>query len=58
MTGVNLGAYGRDLGLSNGLVALVVDLLAGTDLPRLRLSSLEPWDVDKAFFELWKSPRL
>ncbi|MEE8390740.1 MAG: tRNA (N(6)-L-threonylcarbamoyladenosine(37)-C(2))-methylthiotransferase MtaB [Anaerolineae bacterium] len=58
LTGVNLGAYGRDLGLSNGLVALVVALLAHTGLPRLRLSSLEPWDLDEAFFELWENPRL
>jgi threonylcarbamoyladenosine tRNA methylthiotransferase MtaB len=58
LTGVNLGAYGRDLGLSNGLAALVGALLARTGLPRLRLSSLEPWDLDEAFFELWQNPRL
>jgi threonylcarbamoyladenosine tRNA methylthiotransferase MtaB len=58
LTGVNLGAYGRDLELSNGLTALVTALLAHTDLPRLRLSSLEPWDLDGALFKLWESPRL
>jgi len=58
LTGVNLGAYGRDLGLPNGLYALVETLLAHTDLPRLRLSSLEPWDLDEAFFRLWETPRL
>jgi threonylcarbamoyladenosine tRNA methylthiotransferase MtaB len=58
LTGVNLGAYGRDLGLPGGLYGLVETLLARTDLPRLRLSSLEPWDLDESFFELWKSPRL
>jgi len=58
LTGVNLGAYGRDLGLSKGLVSLIVALLAHTDLRRLRLSSLEPWDLDEAFFELWENPRV
>jgi threonylcarbamoyladenosine tRNA methylthiotransferase MtaB len=58
LTGVNLGAYGRDLGLSNGLYALVETLLTHTDLPRLRLSSLEPWDLDEAFFRLWENARL
>ncbi|MEA3340203.1 MAG: radical SAM protein, partial [Chloroflexota bacterium] len=33
-------------------------LLAHTDLPRLRLSSLEPWDLDEGFFSLWENPRL
>jgi threonylcarbamoyladenosine tRNA methylthiotransferase MtaB len=58
LSGVNLGAYGRDQELPNGLRALVESLLHHTDLPRLRLSSLEPWDLDDAFFRLWESPRL
>jgi len=58
LTGVNLGSYGRDLGLPDGLHTLVETLLIQTDLPRLRLSSLEPWDLDEAFFGLWKNPRL
>jgi threonylcarbamoyladenosine tRNA methylthiotransferase MtaB len=58
LTGVNLGAYGRDLELSGGLRALVRVLLADTDLPRLRLSSLEPWDVDEGFLRLWEDERL
>jgi threonylcarbamoyladenosine tRNA methylthiotransferase MtaB len=58
LTGVNLGAYGRDLELPGGLPTLVEALLADTDLPRLRLSSLEPWDVPEDFFRLWEDPRL
>ena len=58
LTGVNLGSYGRDLGLSNGLTRLVDTVLAHTDLPRLRLSSLEPWELDAAFFRLWEDSRL
>ncbi|MGD9030285.1 MAG: tRNA (N(6)-L-threonylcarbamoyladenosine(37)-C(2))-methylthiotransferase MtaB [Anaerolineae bacterium] len=58
LTGASIGAYGRDLGLSGGLRTLVETLLVKTDLARLRLSSLEPWDIDRAFFELWIDPRL
>jgi threonylcarbamoyladenosine tRNA methylthiotransferase MtaB len=58
LTGVNLGAYGRDWGLSTGLAGLVVALLDRTSLPRLRLSSLEPWDLDEGFFDLWENTRL
>ena len=58
LTGVNLGAYGRDLGMLGGLRALIEVLLAYTNLKRLRLSSLEPWDVDGNFFQLWENPRL
>lgn len=58
LTGVQLGSYGHDLGDSNGLVHLVQAILADTDVPRLRLSSLEPWDLSAAFFLLWENPRL
>jgi threonylcarbamoyladenosine tRNA methylthiotransferase MtaB len=58
LTGVNLGVYGRDLGQSGGLWELIQALLTDTDLPRLRLSSLEPWDVDEGFLRLWEDGRL
>jgi threonylcarbamoyladenosine tRNA methylthiotransferase MtaB len=58
LSGVHLGAYGHDQGDPTGLAHLVRAILADTDLPRLRLSSLEPWDLDAAFFELWQNPRL
>jgi len=58
LTGANLGAYGRDLGLPDGLRALIEALLTHTDLARLRLSSLEPWDLDEDFFSLWENTRL
>ncbi|GAB4525202.1 MAG: tRNA (N(6)-L-threonylcarbamoyladenosine(37)-C(2))-methylthiotransferase MtaB [Anaerolineae bacterium] len=56
LTGVHLGSYGHDWGSS--LVALVRALLAETAIPRLRLSSLEPWDLSAEFFDLWENPRL
>ncbi|MGD8969382.1 MAG: MiaB/RimO family radical SAM methylthiotransferase, partial [Anaerolineae bacterium] len=58
LAGASLGAYGRDLGLPGGLRTLVETVLAKTDLARVRLSSLEPWDIDQTFFELWRDPRL
>lgn len=58
LTGVHLGSYGHDRGARNGLMQLVRALLAATDMPRLRLSSLEPWDIAPDFFALWDDPRL
>jgi len=58
LTGVHLGSYGQDLGDSSGLRELVATLLSHTDIPRLRLSSLEPWDIDAGFFSLWEDRRL
>ena len=58
LTGVHLGSYGHDQGRPDGLRELVAALLADSDIPRIRLSSLEPWDIDEAFFSLWANPRL
>ena len=63
LTGVNLGAYGHDLATQDDLVTLIVALLADTDLPRLRLSSLEAWDIGldrdgMRLFRLWENARL
>lgn len=58
LTGVHLGSYGHDAGNRDGLVHLVQAILMDTDIPRLRLSSLEPWDLSPGFFDLWQNPRL
>ncbi len=58
LTGVHLGSYGHDFGDTNGLIHLIQALLADTDVPRLRVSSLEPWDLSPEFFDLWTNPRL
>lgn len=58
LTGVHLGSYGHDLEQPRGLSDLVRMLLSKTRVPRLRLSSLEPWDLDAGFFDLWADPRL
>jgi threonylcarbamoyladenosine tRNA methylthiotransferase MtaB len=52
LSGINLGRWGRDLpheaNAPTSLAALVRAILQQTNLPRLRLSSIEPmdWDVD------------
>lgn len=61
LTGVHVGGYGRDLG--TGLGQLVEDILAETAVarpsaPRLRLSSIEPWDLEPSLLRLWENPRL
>lgn len=56
LTGVHLGSWGHDLGMH--LRDLIQAILRETDAPRLRLSSLEPWDLDANFFSLWDDSRL
>ncbi len=56
LTGVHLGGYGSDLGCS--LAELLRTLLEETEIPRIRLGSLEPWELSEAFFELFQNPRL
>jgi threonylcarbamoyladenosine tRNA methylthiotransferase MtaB len=55
LTGVHLGSYGRALAGSErtDLKALVAAILTETEIPRLRLSSLEPWELADGFFDLW-----
>lgn len=56
LTGVHLGSYGRDLAGDErtDLKALVAAILTETEIPRLRLSSLEPWELANGFFDLWQ----
>jgi len=56
LTGVHLGSWGQDF--SHHLRDLVEAILRETDVKRLRLSSLEPWDLDEDFFSLWADTRL
>ena len=56
LTGVHLGSWGQDFG--KHLRDLIKAILSETDVPRLRLSSLEPWDLNADFFSLWQDKRL
>jgi len=64
LTGVHLGSWGYDLSSSHNagpgmhLTDLIKAILRETDTPRLRLSSLEPWDLTSEFFSLWSNHRL
>ncbi len=60
LTGVDLTSYGRDLDGKPTLGRLVAELLAAVpELPRLRLSSLDPAAIDPELFALLASePRL
>ncbi len=55
LTGVHLGAYGRDASAAEAgdLKTLVAAILTHTGIARLRLSSLEPWELAPGFFDLW-----
>ncbi len=55
LTGVHLGGYGSDRG--SNLSWLITAILEETDIPRLRLGSLEPWDLPESFFQLFQNPR-
>ncbi len=56
LTGVHLGAFGRDLPgrQQTDLKELTAAILTDTDVARLRLSSLEPWELADGFFDLWQ----
>lgn len=55
LSGINLGRWGRDLDPQSSIrtfAALVRTILEQTDLPRLRMSSIEPMDWDAALIGL------
>lgn len=58
LSGVNLGSWGHDFDQPDHLRHLIEEILNRTSIPRVRLSSLEPWDLDHDFFDLWSNPRL
>jgi threonylcarbamoyladenosine tRNA methylthiotransferase MtaB len=66
LTGVHIGAYGRDSAANAPLPAergwslarLVRAILAEPATMRLRLSSVEPWDLDDDLLDCFGHPRL
>jgi threonylcarbamoyladenosine tRNA methylthiotransferase MtaB len=58
ISGVHLGSWGHDFQPRAHLRDLVWALLDEGGYERLRLSSLEPWDLDEDFFDLFEDPRL
>lgn len=58
LSGVNLGAWGRDLGEGETLADLISYLLQNSRVERVRLSSIEPWDMGEGFLDLWQDRRM
>lgn len=56
ITGVHLGGYGSDI--NSNLLTLVEAIIRQTEIPRIRMGSLEPWDLPDGFLALFKNPRL
>ena len=57
LTGTQLISYGFEYGNTN-LQQLVETILLKTNIPRIRVSSLQPQIIDRQFLNLWKSERL
>ena len=59
LSGINLGAYGRDLAPRASLAKVIQCVLKETSLERLRFSSIEPQDVTEDFVaQAAASPRI
>lgn len=58
LTGVHLASWGQELTPRQTITDLVAGVLRESSVPRVRLSSLEPWDLDERFFDLFSNPRL
>ncbi len=58
LCGVQLGSWGAELQPRMALADLLRAMLMGTSIPRIRLSSLEPWSVTPELLELWVDERL
>ncbi|HEV2856607.1 MAG TPA: tRNA (N(6)-L-threonylcarbamoyladenosine(37)-C(2))-methylthiotransferase MtaB [Thermoanaerobaculia bacterium] len=55
VTGVQISAYRWE---DVRLAGLIRALLAETEIPRLRLTSIAPWDLDDRLLDLWQDRRL
>ncbi|MGZ3644711.1 MAG: tRNA (N(6)-L-threonylcarbamoyladenosine(37)-C(2))-methylthiotransferase MtaB [Ktedonobacteraceae bacterium] len=58
LTGIHLGDYHPDTDKKRDLGDLISALLHDTDIPRIRVSSLEPEDFRLEWLELWENPRM
>jgi threonylcarbamoyladenosine tRNA methylthiotransferase MtaB len=57
LTGTQLGTYGFDLEGVN-LLTLLESILAETKVDRIRVSSLQPQEINRELLEAWENPRL
>ena len=56
LTGVHVGGYGSDI--KSNLQDLLQTVLLDTDIPRVRLGSVEPWDLPDGFFTLFENRKM
>ena len=56
LTGVHLGGYGADI--DSNLSDMIRAVLEHTNIERIRLGSLEPWELTPDFFELFSNNRI
>ena len=56
LTGVNLGSWGKDLGGGFTLPELIDKIIFRYSPSRIRLSSLEPWDINESYFPIFNHP--
>jgi threonylcarbamoyladenosine tRNA methylthiotransferase MtaB len=54
LSGINLGRWGADFGRRSRLEDLIAAILEQTDLPRLRISSVEPMDWTGGLLALYR----
>ena len=55
LTGIHIGQWGKDLGLS--LLDLLKEIETKTSIPRYRLGSLNPTEIDNGLLDFLESPR-
>ncbi|WP_316367996.1 tRNA (N(6)-L-threonylcarbamoyladenosine(37)-C(2))-methylthiotransferase MtaB [Candidatus Thiodiazotropha sp. CDECU1] len=55
LTGVHIGGYGSDI--DSSISDLIRRILRETEIPRLRIGSIEPWDIPGDFWSLFDNPR-
>ncbi len=59
LTGVHLGMYGRDIGMTScGVANLLEQILANTEQARIRLSSMEVTEIDDHLLDLMTDARV
>ena len=56
LTGANLGSWGKDLGNKFTLPKLINNIILKYSPDRIRLSSLEPWDINESYFPIFNHP--
>lgn len=59
LTGIHLGSYGRDLTPGTSLCELLQQVLKESSIPRIRLSSIEPQELEDGILQLMaQNPRV